>query len=55
MELVRMYSPKDFSHVVLLIQAGIVDPFELALQLEKQIPGSATGGCCSTNSSACCK
>ncbi|XP_036970866.1 arsenite methyltransferase [Acanthopagrus latus] len=36
-------------------QAGIVDPFELALQLEKQVPGSATGGCCSTNSSACCK
>ncbi|XP_070774343.1 arsenite methyltransferase [Enoplosus armatus] len=36
-------------------KAGIVDPFELVLQLEKQGPGSATGGCCSTRSAACCK
>ncbi|XP_044046616.1 arsenite methyltransferase isoform X2 [Siniperca chuatsi] len=36
-------------------KAGIVDPFELVLQLEKQSPGSATGGCCSTRSAACCK
>uniref|UniRef100_UPI0037E7F41E arsenite methyltransferase isoform X1 n=1 Tax=Semicossyphus pulcher TaxID=241346 RepID=UPI0037E7F41E len=35
-------------------KACIVDPFELASQLEKKSPGSATGGCCSTNSSACC-
>uniref|UniRef100_A0A674NW22 Arsenite methyltransferase n=1 Tax=Takifugu rubripes TaxID=31033 RepID=A0A674NW22_TAKRU len=34
---------------------GIVDPFELALQLKKQGPGSATGGCCSSQSAACCK
>uniref|UniRef100_G3Q2P3 Arsenite methyltransferase n=1 Tax=Gasterosteus aculeatus TaxID=69293 RepID=G3Q2P3_GASAC len=38
-----------------LTKAGIVDPFELVLQLEKQSPGSATGGCCSTQSAACCK
>ncbi|XP_040042492.2 arsenite methyltransferase isoform X1 [Gasterosteus aculeatus] len=38
-----------------LTKAGIVDPFELVLQLEKQRPGSATGGCCSTQSAACCK
>ncbi|XP_037327166.2 arsenite methyltransferase [Pungitius pungitius] len=36
-------------------KAGIVDPFELVLQLETQSPGSATGGCCSTQSAACCK
>ncbi|KAF1394814.1 hypothetical protein PFLUV_G00005050 [Perca fluviatilis] len=36
-------------------KAGIVDPFELVHQLEKQSPGSATGGCCSTQSAACCK
>ncbi|XP_018520132.1 arsenite methyltransferase [Lates calcarifer] len=36
-------------------KAGIVDPFELVLHLEKQSPGSATGGCCSTQSAACCK
>ncbi|XP_034394321.1 arsenite methyltransferase [Cyclopterus lumpus] len=36
-------------------KAGIVDPFELVLQLKKQSPGSATGGCCSTQSAACCK
>ncbi|XP_045904318.1 arsenite methyltransferase [Micropterus dolomieu] len=36
-------------------KAGIVDPFELVLQLEKQSLGSATGGCCSTRSAACCK
>ncbi|XP_026159823.1 arsenite methyltransferase isoform X2 [Mastacembelus armatus] len=36
-------------------KTGIVDPFELVLQLEKQSPGSATGGCCSTRSPACCK
>ncbi|XP_057700660.1 arsenite methyltransferase-like [Corythoichthys intestinalis] len=31
------------------------DPFELALQLPKQSPGSTTGGCCSTQSATCCK
>uniref|UniRef100_H3BXR4 Arsenite methyltransferase n=1 Tax=Tetraodon nigroviridis TaxID=99883 RepID=H3BXR4_TETNG len=31
---------------------GIVDPFELALQLKKQGAGSATGGCCSSQSAA---
>ncbi|XP_040003294.1 arsenite methyltransferase isoform X1 [Xiphias gladius] len=36
-------------------KAGIVDPFELALRLERQGPGSATGGCCGTRSAACCK
>ncbi|TNN71220.1 Arsenite methyltransferase [Liparis tanakae] len=36
-------------------KAGLVDPFELVLQLKKQSPGSATGGCCSTRSAACCK
>lgn len=36
-------------------KAGIVDPFELVLQLKKQSPGSATGGCCSTKSETCCK
>ncbi|XP_041642312.1 arsenite methyltransferase [Cheilinus undulatus] len=42
------------------IKAAVVDPFELAAQLEKQRP--ATGGscstntsCCSTKSSSCCK
>ncbi|KAK1885703.1 Arsenite methyltransferase [Dissostichus eleginoides] len=35
-------------------KAGTVDPFQLVLQLGKQQPGSATGGCCSTQS-ACCK
>ncbi|KAM3623846.1 uncharacterized protein V6R79_016206 [Siganus canaliculatus] len=34
-------------------KADIVDPFELAVKLEKE-PGSTTGGCCSTQSS-CCK
>ncbi|KAK2815760.1 hypothetical protein Q5P01_026227 [Channa striata] len=36
-------------------KASIVNPFELVSQLEKQGPGSATGGCCSTRSAACCK
>nr|XP_046261235.1 arsenite methyltransferase [Scatophagus argus] len=36
-------------------KAGVVDPIELALQLEKQGPGSTTGGCCSTQSASCCK
>lgn len=36
-------------------KAGIVDPFELALQEGKQGQGSATGGCCSTQPTACCK
>nr|XP_020498468.1 arsenite methyltransferase [Labrus bergylta] len=36
-------------------KAGVVDPFELASQLEKPSPGSATGGCCSTKSASCCK
>ncbi|XP_035516774.1 arsenite methyltransferase isoform X2 [Morone saxatilis] len=36
-------------------KTGVVDPFELVAQLEKQSPGSATGGCCSTQSAACCK
>lgn len=36
-------------------KAGSVDPFELVLQLDKESPGSATGGCCSTQSVACCK
>ncbi|KAM9857073.1 arsenite methyltransferase isoform 2-T2 [Aulostomus maculatus] len=37
-------------------KAGTMDPFELAVQLEKASPGSATGGCCSTQSNqACCK
>ncbi|XP_072240455.1 arsenite methyltransferase [Leuresthes tenuis] len=35
-------------------KAGIVDPFQLALQSGKQGPSSATGGCCSTRSD-CCK
>ncbi|XP_029001799.1 arsenite methyltransferase [Betta splendens] len=35
-------------------KAGTVDPFEIVLQLEKLTPGSATGGCCSTRSTACC-
>ncbi|XP_072319687.1 arsenite methyltransferase [Eucyclogobius newberryi] len=34
---------------------NLVDPFELALQLEKQSPGSTTRGCCSTQSASCCK
>ncbi|XP_032383929.1 arsenite methyltransferase isoform X1 [Etheostoma spectabile] len=34
---------------------GIVDPFKLVHQLGKQGPGSATGGCCSTQSVPCCK
>ncbi|XP_008287152.1 arsenite methyltransferase [Stegastes partitus] len=36
-------------------KAEIVDPFDLALLVDKQGPGSTTGGCCSTKSSACCK
>uniref|UniRef100_A0A665ST62 Arsenite methyltransferase n=1 Tax=Echeneis naucrates TaxID=173247 RepID=A0A665ST62_ECHNA len=36
-------------------KAGIVDPFELALQQEKQGPGSDTGGCCRTQDATCCK
>ncbi|XP_034544361.1 arsenite methyltransferase isoform X2 [Notolabrus celidotus] len=36
-------------------KADIVDPFQLASQLAKQNPGSATGGCCSTKSATCCK
>ncbi|XP_077575008.1 arsenite methyltransferase-like [Stigmatopora nigra] len=35
-------------------KAVSVDPFELALQLQKQSVGSATGGCCSTQSATCC-
>lgn len=34
---------------------SLVDPFVLVQQLEKQKPGSATRGCCSTQSNACCK
>ncbi|XP_070683580.1 arsenite methyltransferase [Pempheris klunzingeri] len=33
-------------------KAEVVDPFELP---QKQSPGSATGGCCSTQSVTCCK
>ncbi|XP_061625785.1 arsenite methyltransferase-like isoform X2 [Phyllopteryx taeniolatus] len=36
-------------------KAGSGDPFELAVQLQKQSAGSATGGCCSTQSGTCCK
>ncbi|XP_061844283.1 arsenite methyltransferase-like isoform X2 [Nerophis lumbriciformis] len=36
-------------------KAGTEDPFELAEQLLKQGPGSATGGCCGTKSATCCK
>lgn len=36
-------------------KAAVVDPFELMSRLEKKGPGSATGGCCSTKSTACCK
>lgn len=36
-------------------ERGLVDPFELVLQLEKQSPGSATRGCCSTRPASCCK
>ncbi|XP_054635823.1 arsenite methyltransferase-like isoform X1 [Dunckerocampus dactyliophorus] len=36
-------------------KTGTGDPFELAAQLQKQSPGSATGGCCSTEPEACCK
>ncbi|XP_028254053.1 arsenite methyltransferase [Parambassis ranga] len=34
---------------------GIMDPFQLVLQLGKQGSGSATGGCCSTQSASCCR
>lgn len=37
------------------VKASTVDPFELAPLLEKQQPGSATGGCCSTQAATCCK
>ncbi|XP_061736931.1 arsenite methyltransferase-like [Nerophis ophidion] len=36
-------------------KAGTEDPFELAEQLPKQGPGSATGGCCGTKIATCCK
>lgn len=36
-------------------KAGIVDPFDLALKLDKQGQGSTTGGCCGPQSSGCCK
>lgn len=36
-------------------KAEIMDPFDLARLLDKQSPGSTTGGCCSTQSSSCCK
>ncbi|XP_068177671.1 arsenite methyltransferase isoform X2 [Antennarius striatus] len=36
-------------------KVSAVDPFELAVQLEKRGAGSATGGCCSTQSASCCK
>ncbi|XP_041789479.1 arsenite methyltransferase [Chelmon rostratus] len=36
-------------------KAAIEDPFELDLHLEKQNPGPATGGCCGTQPTACCK
>ncbi|XP_008315578.1 arsenite methyltransferase [Cynoglossus semilaevis] len=36
-------------------KTAVVDPFELALQATKRGLGSATGGCCSTQSAACCK
>lgn len=36
-------------------EAKIVDPFDLALQLDKQGRVSTTGGCCGTQSSTCCK
>ncbi|XP_059208194.1 arsenite methyltransferase [Centropristis striata] len=34
---------------------GVVDPFELAAQLQKHSAAPATGGCCSTKSASCCK
>lgn len=36
---------------------GIVDPFELDIQLKKQglVTGTATGGCCKAASTSCCK
>lgn len=36
-------------------KAAVVDPFELMSQPKKTGPASATGGCCSTQSTACCK
>uniref|UniRef100_UPI003AAEDB98 arsenite methyltransferase n=1 Tax=Centroberyx gerrardi TaxID=166262 RepID=UPI003AAEDB98 len=36
-------------------KAGIVNPFELIQQLGTGSPGPATGGCCGTQSAACCK
>lgn len=36
------------------VKEGLVDPFELAQQLEKQSPGSTTRGCSSTKSPSCC-
>lgn len=35
--------------------AAVVDPFELASQLVKEGPGSATGGCCGPKAATCCK
>ncbi|XP_056136667.1 arsenite methyltransferase [Lampris incognitus] len=37
------------------LKASIVNPFELSKQMGTKNPGSTTGGCCSTQSSACCK
>ncbi|XP_076584585.1 arsenite methyltransferase [Chaetodon auriga] len=36
-------------------KAGIEDPFELDRLLHKENPGSATGGCCGTQPTSCCK
>ncbi|XP_013865651.1 arsenite methyltransferase [Austrofundulus limnaeus] len=36
-------------------KAGVVDPFELAVQLGSEGLSAATGGCCSTQSADCCK
>ncbi|KAM3864567.1 arsenite methyltransferase [Diretmus argenteus] len=36
-------------------KADTVNPFELIQQLETGSPGSATGGCCGTQSNTCCK
>ncbi|KAM4603808.1 arsenite methyltransferase [Polymixia lowei] len=37
------------------LKAGIVNPFELVKQPETGVPRSATGGCCGSRSTACCK
>lgn len=44
-----------FRLLELLMQAGVVDPFELVLQLGSEGISAATGGCCSTQSADCCK